>query len=267
MKRVWVHAIVLAFAITVSVTPHQSFKSQQWHINFQEQSGGLLSLLQLPQVELPKLVGMAIYTDWGILQPGRYEPVSSQNERNPKVSKGNIGGTKFVTVEGELKDNQGKPQGFRYRVVYWVYTDALKVDISLTAERSFKSMHGFLATMLNFVGADEWLALTQKGWFFAEITKDGRVFQSAHTPLDKGKQILGLANSKTGWGITLKLGEFKPNDNFENVFIHASPKGFGSIFIAWCDGISEKSMEAGDTWQFSAKLKFLRLDEIVSTEW
>lgn len=221
----------------------------------------------MPEVDSPKLVGMAVYTDWGILRPGRYELVGSQNERNAKITQQNLDGSKLVTVEGQLKDKESQPCGLRYRVVYRLEDDKLAMDISLIAEKDFASMHGFLATVFNFVGANEWFALTKKGWVFSEIAYDGRVFQSSQTPLDDQKPIVGIANSKTVWAIMLALKRVEPEESVDNVLIHANPQGSGGIFIAWCDGISARRMSKGETWQVSLTAKFVRLDELGLLEW
>lgn len=265
MKRFWAIAIILTFA-TAEIARNQPFNSPQWVVLFREQSGGLLGLLQLPHLDSPRLTGMAIYTDFGILRPSRYEPVGSQHEHNPKVSERTIGDTKVISVEGKLKDSKGEPCGLKYLVAHRVFRDAIELDISLFAERTFKPMNGFLAVVLNFSGANEWFARTQKGWLFAEIHNDGRVFQSTQTPLANNAPTLGIANSKTGWSIVLTLKDFKPKDSIDNVLIHANPQGSGGIFLAWCDGVSTKSMETGEVWQISATLKFLLIDQLISAE-
>lgn len=262
MKRVWVLTTILVLFATFSLASKREPVQTNWLISFQRQSGGLLNLLSLPDLEAPKVTGMAIYTDWGILRPDRYEPVGSQNERDPKVRETVSDSERVVIVEGKLKDRQGQPCGLKYRVVHRFNPDGLTMEISLGAERDFKSMRGFLATMLNFAGAPEWFARTPKGWLFAETSHDGRVFQSAHEPLDKNKPVLGVANPKTGWALVLTLENVKPDDSLDNVFIHANPQGSGGIFIAWCDGITTKEMSTDDEWRVSAKLSFARLDQL-----
>ena len=264
MKRILALATSLALLVTFSLALKREPNPAQpkWLISFQQQSGGLLKLLCPPNSEAPKVIGMAIYTDWGILRPDRYEPVGSQNEHAPKVQETVSNGERVVIVEGKLKDRQGQPCGLKYRVVHRFSPDRLTMEISLGAERDFKSMRGFLATMLNFAGAPEWFARTRKGWLFAEPRYDGRVFQSAHEPLDKDKPMLGVANPKTGWALALTLKEIKP-DELDNAFIHANPEGSGGIFFAWCDGITTKEMSAGDEWRISLELSFTRLEELV----
>lgn len=264
MRRVWIPAIVLALVATISFALNRKPEAvqTQWLFSFQRQSGGLLSLLCLPNLEAPRITGMAIYTDWGILKPDRYELVGSQNEQEPRVSEQTSDGEKVVTVEGRLKDRQGQSCGLKYRVAHRFAPDEATVEIVLIAERDFRSMHGFFATMLNFVGAPEWFARTRKGWLFAETKYEGRVFQSAHNPLDTSEPKLGICNPKTGWALALTLKDTKPDD-LDNVFIHANPTGSGGIFFAWCDGITTREMKAGDEWKISVKLRFVRLDELI----
>ncbi|MEJ7613094.1 MAG: hypothetical protein SQA66_05585 [Candidatus Fervidibacter sacchari] len=266
MRRVWVSLILTLLAVLSLIESQQATKTFQWHIVFQPQSGGLLSLFRHPEIEAPRLTGMAIYTDWGILKPGRYEVVGSQNERNPKINERKSDGVHLASVEGQLKDKQGQPCGLSYRVVHRLDADALMLDISLSAERSFPSMNGFLATVLNFAGANEWFACTQKGWVFAEITEDKRVFQSAQTPLPStgSDSTLGVANSKTGLALKVTLTKVEPEDGLDNVIIHANPKGTGGIFFAWCDGITVRRMEEGDNWRLLLKVQILPLDRLFS---
>lgn len=259
-------AIVLTLLATIKGAPNQTAKWPQLEIAFRKQSGGLLSLLRFPETDLPSLTGMTIYTDWGILRPERHEPIGSQNEFSPKVIEQIFDGSRFVTVEGQLKDSQGQPCGLRYQVVHKLVANTLTVDISLKAERNFNSMHGFLAAMLTFSGANEWFARTKKGWVFADILREGRVFQSAHTPLDDKEPTIGIANFKSGLAIALTIKEVEPKDILENVLIHANFKGIGGIFIAWCDGILGKEMKIGEIWRIFLILKFLRLNELFSLE-
>ncbi|MFN4180162.1 MAG: hypothetical protein ACK4I8_07590, partial [Armatimonadota bacterium] len=86
MKRGWILAIFSALVATLSFALNREPAQTQWLTSFHRESGGLLSLLSHPDLEAPKVTGMAIYTDWGILKPDRYELVGSQNEREPKVS-------------------------------------------------------------------------------------------------------------------------------------------------------------------------------------
>jgi len=266
MRRIAVSLILALLAAFSLVETQQAAKAFRQHIVFQPQFGGLLSLFRHPEIEAPKLTGMAIYTDWGILRPERYEVVGSQNERNPKVNEQKSDGVHLVSVEGQLKDKQGQPCGLSYRVVHRLDADALMLDISLSAERPFPSMNGFLATVLNFAGANEWFACTQKGWVFAEIAEDKRVFQSAQTPLPStgGASTLGVANSKTGLALKVTLTKVEPEDGLDNVLIHANPNGTGGIFFAWCDGITVRRMEAGDSWRLSLKIQILTLDNLLS---
>ena len=266
MRRIWVSLIVTLLAALSLVEPQQATKTFRWHIAFQPQSGGLLSLFRHPEIEAPRLTGMAVYTDWGILRPERYEVVGSQNERNPKVTERKNNGVHLVSVEGQLKDKQGQPCGLSYRVVHRVDADALTLDISLSAERSFPSMNGFLAAVLNFAGVNKWFAHTQKGWVFAEIAEDKRVFQSAQMPFPAtdGASTLGVANSKTGLALRVTLNKVEPEDGLDNVIIHANPNGTGGIFFAWCDGITVRRMEAGDNWRLSLKVQILPLDNLLS---
>jgi len=265
MRRICGSLIVVLLATLSLIESQQATKTYRWHIAFQSQSGGLLSLFRHPEIEAPRLTGMAIYTDWGILRPGRYEFVGSRNERNPKVTEQESDKALLVSVEGQLKDKQGKPCGLSYRVVYRLEADALTLDVSLSAERSFPSMNGFLATVLNFAGANEWFARTQKGWVFAEITEDKRVFQSAQMPFPTtdGASTLGVANSKTGLALKVTLNKVEPEDGLDNVIIHANPNGIGGIFFAWCDGITVRRMEASDNWRLSLKVQILPLDELL----
>lgn len=207
--------------------------------------------------------GMAIYTDWGILNPERYEPVGSQNERNPKVKEQVIEGKRLLVVEGELKDKQGQHCGLSYQVAYALERDKVEVDIAIKSARSFPTMNGFLATVINFSGVTEWFARIRKGWIFAEITSDKRVFQSAQTPLDDNLPTLGIANSRTGLAIVLTLKETTPADSLDNVIIHANPSGNGGLFLAWCDGIRVRKMGEGESWKVSVQLQFLRLDKML----
>lgn len=208
---------------------------------------------------------MTIYTDWGILNPGRYEPVGSQNERNPKVKELAIKGKRLLVVEGELKDKQGQHCGLSYQVTYVLERDKVEMDIAVKSARSFPTMNGFLATMINFSGATEWFARIREGWLFAEMIADKRVFQSAQTPLDNNFPTLGIANSKTGLAIVLTLKEITPADSLDNVIIHANPSGNGGLFLAWCDGIRVRKMEEGESWRVSVQIQFLRLDEMLPT--
>ncbi|MCS7263379.1 MAG: hypothetical protein NZ805_00945 [Armatimonadetes bacterium] len=267
MKRIWTPMAFLALVTLTVLKPNLSAQSLQLEVSFDERSGGLLSLMKIPEVNLPQLTGMVIYTDWGILRPEHYEPIGSQNENKPKVSEKTLGRTKLVIVEGKLKDKQSQPSGLRYRVVHRLNPNTLSLDIFLSAERTFKSMRGFLAVMLNFKGANEWFAHTQKGWMFAEIVSDGRLFQSIDTPIDSNNPILGVANSKTGWAIALTLKKIEPKDSIENVLIHANRQGSGGIFLAWCDGISMREMGAGETWFVSFTLKLLRTGELTLSGW
>ncbi|MCS7191676.1 MAG: hypothetical protein NZ937_01670 [Armatimonadetes bacterium] len=267
MKRVWIVALVLFSTAVAKLTSNQSVNPYQWNISFEKHFGGLLSLLQIQHLDSPKVIGMRIYTDWGILRPGRYEPVGSQNEQSPKIIQKVSGNEKILAVEGQLKNKQGQPCGLRYQVEHRFGFNELTMKISLIAEHTFNFMHGFLAMAMNFSGANEWFACTQKGWLFANIANDGRVFQSTQNPLMDDRKIIGVANSKTGWAIVFKLLDFTPEDSVENVLIHASPQGSGGIFIAWCDGASAKAMKTGETWQVSLKLKFLRIEELISSEW
>ncbi|MCX7643007.1 MAG: hypothetical protein N2116_04275 [Armatimonadetes bacterium] len=264
MRRRWTLtvALVLFAALSLAIDRGPEPVQPRWLVSFQRQSGGLLSLLRLPDFEAPKINGMAIYTDWGILKPYQYEPVGSQNENEPKVSELTSEGWKVVIVEGQLKDRQGQPCGLKYRVVHRFTIDGVILEISLVSERVFKSMHGFLAAMLNFSDATEWFACTRKGWLFAETLHDGRVFQSVHEPLDNNKPVLGVANPRTGWGLVLTLEDASPN-GLDNVFIHANPKGSGGIFLAWCDGITTREMNVGEEWRVSVKLSFSRFDELL----
>jgi len=266
MRRIWFSLIVAFSAVLSLIEAQQATKTFQWLIAFQPQSGGLLSLFRHPENEAPRLTGMAIYTDWGILQPGRYEVVGSQNERNPKIMEQESDKARLVSVEGQLRDKQGLPCGLSYRVVHRLDTDALALDISLSAERSFPSMNGFLAAVLNFAGANEWFARTQKGWVFAEIAEDKRVFQSAQMPLPAtgSASTLGVANSKTGLALKVNLSKVEPEGGLDNVIIHANPNGTGGIFFAWCDGIAVRRMEAGDNWRLSLKVQILTLDDLFS---
>ncbi len=266
MKRSWILTIFSALVATLSFALNREPVQTQWLISFQRESGGLLSLLCHPDLEAPKVTGMAIYTDWGILKPDRYEIVGSQNERKPKVSEEISSGEKFVIVEGRLKDRNGQPCGLKYRVVHKFAHDEVVMDVTLKAERDFQSMRGFLATMLNFAGATEWFACTQKGWLFAEISRDGRVFQSAHDPLDTNNPTLGVANPKTGLALILTLKNAEPEESLDNVFIHANPTGSGGIFLAWCDGIATREMKVGDEWKISISLSFTRLDRLIAVE-
>lgn len=265
MKRGRVLIIVLALVsnLLLALNREPELGQSRWLVSFQQQSGGLLNLLCRPNLEAPKVTGMAIYTDWGILKPDRYEPVGSQNERNPKASEFVSDGEKVVIVEGQLKDRQGQPCGLKYRIVHRFALDEVTMEIVLGAERNFRSMRGFLAAMLNFAEAPEWFAYTEKGWIFAETRYDGRVFQSANEPLDKNKSVLGVANPKTGSALVLTLKGSKPEDGLDNVFIHANPQGSGGIFFAWCDGIATREMDAGDEWRVSVKLSFVSLDKFV----
>lgn len=264
MRRLWFSAIALALVATFSFSLNREIEpaQTQWLFSFQHQSGGLLSLLQRSDSEAPKITGMAIYTDWGVLKPDRYEPVGSQNERKPKRYEQVSDSSMVVTVEGQLKDRQGQSFGLKYRVVHHFASDGVTMEIALIAERSFKAMYGFLAAMLNFADAPEWFACTQKGWLFAETKYDGRTFQSARNSLDEKKPMLGVANSRTGWALVVTLKEVKFAE-VDNVFIHANPSGSGSIFFAWCDGIKVREMNAGDEWRVSVKLNFVRLEELV----
>lgn len=266
MKRSLKLTIIWALTATFAVAVSRELEPVQTHLlfSFQRQFGGLLSLLSLPNLKAPKVTGMAIYTDWGILRPDRYELVGSQNEREPMVREQSVNGERVVVVEGKLKDRQGQPCGLRYRVVHLLSANELTAEISLLAESDFQSMRGFLAAMFSFSEAPEWFARTEKGWLFAETKHEGRVFQSAHNPLNKNKPILGVANSETGWALVLTLKEAKPDD-IDNVLIHANPKGSGGVFFAWCDGIATKEMNAGEEWRISVKLGFVRLDEFFET--
>lgn len=265
MKRNWLFVWVLVLLAPFSLVPSQTGGAPQLLVSFQQQAGGLLSLLSHPDVDEPRLTGMAIYTDWGILNPGRYEPVGSQNERNPKVKKQVIKGKRLLVIEGELKDKQGQHCGLSYQVTYALERDKVEMDIAIKSARSFPTMNGFLATMINFSGATEWFARIRKGWLFAEIIADKRVFQSAQTPLDDNFPTLGIANSKTGLAIVLTLKEITPADSLDNVIIHANPSGNGGLFLAWCDGIRVRKMEEGESWRVSVQLQFLRLDEMLPT--
>ena len=268
MKRFWALAVISVVAFSLALNRGLEPAEPQLLVSFHRQSGGLLSLLSLPKLEAPKVTGMAIYTDWGILKPDRYEPVGSQNEHDPKLNETSSNGGRMVTAEGRLKDRRGQPCGLKYLVVHRISPDEATVEISLEAERDFRAMHGFLATVLNFSGATEWFARTSKGWLFAEIRSDGRVFQSAHTPLDKDKPVLGVSNPETGWALALTLKDVKPDNSLDNVLIHANPEGSGGVFFAWCDGITVREMSAGEEWRVSVKLKFVRLEELVrATEW
>jgi hypothetical protein len=269
MRRIGVSVIVALLATLSLIESHESqqvVKTSQWFIAFQPRSGGLLSLFRHPEIEAPGLTGMAIYTDWGILHPGRYEVVGSQNERNPKVIEQRNEEVRLVSVEGQLKDKQGQPCGLSYRVVHRLDASALTLDINLSAEHLFPSMNGFLAAVLNFAGANEWFVRTQKGWVFAEIAEDKRVFQSAQMPLPTtdGASTLGVANSKTGLALGATLNKVEPEDGLDNVIIHANPNGIGGIFFAWCDGITMRRMEAGDNWRLLLKVQILILDDLLS---
>ncbi|MFN3421187.1 MAG: hypothetical protein ACK40X_05635 [Armatimonadota bacterium] len=263
MKRCWILSIFSALVATLSFALSREPAQTQWLVSFQRESGGLLSLLRHLNLEAPRITGMVIYTDWGILKPDRYEPIGSQNEREPKVSEVVSSGEKFIIVEGQLKDRNGQPCGLKYRVVHKFAHAEVAMDVTLRAERDFQSMRGFLATMLNFTGATEWFACTQKGWLFAEIGRDGRVFQSAHNPLDTNSPTLGVANSQTGLALVLTLKNAEPEESLDNVFIHANPTGSGGIFLAWCDGIGMREMKIGDEWRISVNLSFTRLDKLV----
>lgn len=263
MKRGWILAIFSVLVALLSFTPSQETLQTQWLVSFQSQSGGLLHLLRHPNFESPKVTGMAIYTDWGILKPDRYEPVGSQNEREPKVSERVSNGEKVVIVEGQFKDRNGQPCGLKYRVVHKFAHAKVAMDITLKAERNFQSMLGFLAAMLNFAGATEWFACTQNGWLFAEIGRDGRVYQSVHNPLDTNSPTLGVANPKTGLALVLTLKNAEPEESLDNLFIHANPTGSGGIFFAWCDGITTREMKAEDEWRISVNLSFTQLDKLV----
>lgn len=265
MKRNWLFVWVLVLLAPFSLAPSQMGGAPQWLVSFQQQAGGLLSLLSHPYVDEPRLTGMTIYTDWGILNPGRYEPVGSQNERNPKVKELAIKGKRLLVVEGELKDEQGQQCGLSYQVTYALERDKVEMDITIKSARSFPTMNGFLATMINFSGATEWFARIREGWLFAEMIADKRVFQSAQTPLDNNFPTLGIANSKTGLAIVLTLKEITPADSLDNVIIHANPSGNGGLFLAWCDGIRVRKMEEGESWRVSVQIQFLRLDEMFPT--
>ena len=265
MRRVLFSLILALLAALSLVETRQATKAFQWHIVFQPQSGGLLSLFRHPEIEVPRLTGMAIYTDWGILRPERYEVVGSQNERNPKVNEQKSEEVRLVSVVGQLKDKQGWACGLSYQVVHRIEADALVLDVNLLAERPFPSMNGFLATVLNFAGANEWFARTQKGWVFAEINEDKRVFQSAQTPLPAtgSASNLGVSNSKTGLALKVTLNKVEPEDGLDNVIIHANPNGTGGIFFAWCDGITVRRMEMGEIRRLLLKVQFLPLDNLL----
>ncbi|MGQ9464002.1 MAG: hypothetical protein ACUVRR_13300 [Candidatus Fervidibacter sp.] len=263
MKQNWLFVWVLVLLAPFSLVPSQTGGAHQWLVSFQQQTGGLLSLLSHPEVDKPRLTSMTIYTDWGILNPGRYEPVGSQNERNPKVKEQVIEGKRLLVVEGELKDKQGQHCGLSYQVTYALERDKVEMDIAIRSARPFPTMNGFLAAMINFSGATEWFARIRKGWLFAEIIADKRVFQSAQTPLDDNFPTLGIANSKTGLAIVLTLKEITPADSLDNIIIHANPSGNGGLFLAWCDGVRVRKMGEGESWRVSVQLQFLRLDEML----
>ncbi len=261
MRRcVWI--FWLALLSLVAALPSQEKIAPLWQAVFDPQKGGLLQLLRHPFGD-PRLTGMAIYTDWGILQAGRYEVVGSQNESNPKITDQRENNRSLVVVEGQLKDKSGKASGLRYRVRHRLREKALTLDIALQAERAFPSMLGFLATMFVFAGATEWFACTQRGWLFQPIASEGRAFQSAQTPLDPTNAVVGIANAKTGWALRFTLQSVEPKDALDNVIIHLNPASTGGVFFAWCDGVTERRMDAGEEWRLTVVIEFVSLAELI----
>ncbi len=247
----------------LATLPSQQPEGTLGYLAFDPQAGGLLQRLEHLRTKEPRLTSMAIYTDWGILRAGRYEVVGSQNERTPKIAQGSEDNQLFLIAEGQLKDKEGKASGLRYRVRHRWGEKALTLDIALQAERAFPSMHGFLATMFVFAGATEWFACTQRGWLFQPIVAEGRTFQSVQTPLDPSNAVVGVANAKTGWALRFTLQSVEPKDALDNVFVHSNPAGTGGVFFAWCDGVTERRMDAGEEWRLTVVIEFVLLAELI----
>ncbi len=260
----WVVGWLVVFsAFALAVALPQQVASPSWQVVFRPQAGGLLSLFRSPTADFPRLTGMAVYTDWGILKTGHHEAIGSQNEQTPKVIEQHQNSTFWREVVGELKDREGQSYGLAYRVRYQVSGGILILQVALKAEKNFPTMRGFLATMLPFEGADQWFASTRKGWLFGDANGEGRVFQSALTPFHPKDQTLGIVNTKTGWALQLTLVEAKPDESLDNVFIHTHPNGLGALFLAWCDGLTIKRMQAGEEWRFVAQLRFSPVDDLL----
>ncbi len=258
---VWWLAVFSAFALAVALP--QQVASPAGQIVFRPQAGGLLSLFRPPVADSPRLTGMAIYTDWGILKTGHHEAIGSQNEQTPKVFAQHQDSQFWREVVGKLKDREGQSYGLGYRVRYQLSDGILILQVALKAEKPFPTMQGFLATMLPFEGADQWFASTRKGWLFGDANDEGRVFQSAFAPLHPKEQTLGIVNTKTGWALQLTLVEAQPDESLDNVFIHTHSTGLGALFLAWCDGLTVKRMQAGEEWKFTAQLRFLLVDDLL----
>lgn len=250
-------SVAMGVAITVAIALAQPLEVE-WHYK----SGGLPQVVRFGGIEAPTIAGVRIYTDWGILHPGRYDAVGSHNENEPKVHKrferARDGRREITVVEaiGQLKNAHGQPCGLSYRLVHSVDGNVLSLDASVCAEKNFEAMHGFLAIVFPFKGATEWFALTEAGWLFCDISKDGRVFQAAQTPVsDKG--LVGIANSRIGYCIVIKLIECTPKDSLDNVIIHTNADGSGGIFFAWCDGMALRAMRSGESWRIRLQLQFV----------
>ncbi|MCS7254307.1 MAG: hypothetical protein RMK18_09910 [Armatimonadota bacterium] len=245
------------FLVGVAVT-----HSQLLQVEWQHEFGGLPQLVRLKNVEAPIIKAARIYTDWGILRPGRYDAVGSHNESSPKVIKkvGKSNDREVIIVEsvGQLKDVHKQPCGLSYRFVCSIDGASLLIDALLCAEKDFDAMHGFLALVFPFIGATEWFALTESGWLFCDITKSGRVFQSSQTPLSS-QRLFGIANSRTGYCVILRMIECHPEESVDNVIIHTGTDGSGGIFIAWCDGITSRAMSKGESWRIHLEVQFVSL--------
>ena len=252
--RRWWWLLFSALCLGASIAPPQF----QW----QRGAGGLLSDARLAGVDAPRVVGMKIYTDWGVLQPSHYEAVGSQNEQTPQTRQRQEGQMQIVEVEGALKDRDGKPCGLCYHVVQRVSTDGMTLDIGLTADRAFEKMNGFLAVALSFAGASEWFAQTREGWLFRDLDSAGRVFQSASTPLPERGGVLGIGNGKTGWALLATAEAEEPAGSLDNALIHADRNGNGSFFFAWCDGKTARQIRAGETWRLTLRLRYSRMETL-----
>ncbi|GEM_PF-1070451 len=255
-------SVAFALMLTLLAVAHAQLLQVEHGFEF----GGLPQLVRLKGVEAPFIRGVRIYTDANILRPGRYDPVGSHNESNPKVTRKveRSNGAEVVVMEsvGQLKDAQKQPCGLSYRFTYSTSTDgaSLLIDASVYAERDFDAMHGFLALVFPFDGATEWFALTASGWLFCDITKSGRVFQTSQTPMTE-EWIIGVANFHSGYGIVIRLLQCVPRDSVDNVIIHTNVGGSGGIFIAWCDGITSRPMRSGESWRVRLVLQFMPLAE------
>ncbi|MBI5832312.1 MAG: hypothetical protein HZB16_08400 [Armatimonadetes bacterium] len=192
--------------------------------------------------------GGMVYTDWGLFTPRGV--VSSAGDAAPKVTQGQDGGQTWVRVEGTFHaDAACEPaaSSVGYALRYSLGDKPeLAVEVAVTPTVALKGTPAFLAAQTQMTGLSEWLAWTVEGRINERITRDGRCFESARTPLDPARPELELLYADGRRLVIAGIGaEGCP---LQNVFLHVGTGGSGALFVGLLDGESP-GWPAGQTWR------------------